>query len=225
MAEDRPIESVEEALARNERERKDFESTVLARLSRRPAGTIEWTLSTTARQYTVFLHGQTLPRATHPDLWRWIQDTSPAGFGVGDGSTTFTVPDTRGRVLRCTPAAGETVGQQVGADTRTLTTANLPAHDHNVGISSAGTHDHTGSMDSAGSHSGHNSGAVTGIDNPGGGLSIASFTQNSGGSHAHGFSINNAGSHTHPVTESSVGSGTGFDNRPAALNGHLLVWF
>jgi microcystin-dependent protein len=51
-------------------------------------------------------------------------------FG-GDGRTTFALPDFRGR----TPihvGSGHTLGEKAGAQSVTLTIANLPAHTHQV---------------------------------------------------------------------------------------------
>lgn len=69
-------------------------------------------------------------------------------FGRGDGSTTFNVPDIRGRMAvgrdalggtaasRVTSAAsainGDTTGASGGAETVTLTTAQLASHAHNI---------------------------------------------------------------------------------------------
>jgi len=49
----------------------------------------------------------------------------------GDGRTTFALPDLRGRTLL--GAGGDYfVGEVLGADTTTLTVANLAAHDHTI---------------------------------------------------------------------------------------------
>lgn len=220
MAEDRPLDDVAGALATLRAELEDKYSTLLARAARLPTGTTLWTLATVAPAGTVLLQGQTLNRADYPDLWAWVQASSAAGFGVGNGTTTFVLPDMRGRIPRGTPASGETVGQQVGADTRTLTTANLPSHDHG----SDGSHTHSGGTTTAGSHNGHNAGSVSAASALPGSqdffFSVASTTQNANGSHSHGMDLDAAGTHVH----ASVGSGTGFDNRPAATNGNWLIW-
>jgi microcystin-dependent protein len=89
--------------------------------------------------------GQAISRTTYANLFAAIGTS----FGTGDGSTTFNVPDTRGRVLagkdnmggtaasRLTTAGsgvdGATLGANGGAETHTLTTAQMPAHTHNTG--------------------------------------------------------------------------------------------
>lgn len=65
--------------------------------------------------------------------------------GAGNGSTTFNVPDYRGRILcgfdnmggssanRMTNAQADTVAGAQGAETHTLSSGEMPAHTHNVG--------------------------------------------------------------------------------------------
>jgi microcystin-dependent protein len=48
----------------------------------------------------------------------------------GDGQTTFAVPDLRGRVPVHQSTTGFAMGQTGGAETVTLTTAQLPSHPH-----------------------------------------------------------------------------------------------
>lgn len=55
-------------------------------------------------------------------------------FGVGDGSTTFNVPNTMGRtIIGAGSGSGltaRTVGQSGGTETDTISIAQMPAHDH-----------------------------------------------------------------------------------------------
>ncbi len=85
-------------------------------------------------------YGQAISRTTYAALFAIISTT----YGVGDGSTTFNVPDIRGRVVagqddmggssanRLTNANdgldGDTLGATGGGETQTLATANLPAY-------------------------------------------------------------------------------------------------
>jgi microcystin-dependent protein len=89
-------------------------------------------------------YGQAVSRTTYAALFAIIGTT----FGAGDGSTTFNLPDMRGRVAagkdnmggvaanRLTTAAGgvdgATLGSTGGTQTFTLTTAHMPAHNHGV---------------------------------------------------------------------------------------------
>jgi microcystin-dependent protein len=67
-------------------------------------------------------------------------------YGAGDGSTTFNVPDMRGRVAVGEDSAQSefnSLGESGGAKTHTLTTAEMPSHDHGI---SAGIGASTGSL-------------------------------------------------------------------------------
>lgn len=83
--------------------------------------------------------GQTVSRTTYADLFAALGTT----FGAGDGSTTFNLPDKRGRVSvgrevswvpRMTVAGcginGTVLGAAGGEETHTLVTAEMPAHTH-----------------------------------------------------------------------------------------------
>lgn len=82
----------------------------------------------------LFCDGRELKRSEYRDLFGVIGTR----YGEGDGTTTFNIPDRRGKFLR-----GATVPASVeygGADSYTLTFANLP--DANVEITDPG-HRHT----------------------------------------------------------------------------------
>lgn len=81
------------------------------------------------------IDGATLSRTTYADLLQFAIDNSLLGtvFGVGDGSTTFTLPNVTGRVL-CAPESGFSLGATRGAATKTLAEAELPAHRHKQNI-------------------------------------------------------------------------------------------
>lgn len=92
----------------------------------------------------MFCAGQLISRTTYAELFSVIGVT----YGAGDGSTTFAIPDMRGRVAagvdnmggtaanRITAAGsgitGTTIGASGGAQTHALTTAQLAAHNHGV---------------------------------------------------------------------------------------------
>lgn len=122
-----------------------------------PAGTIQgakfigeifdWT-GTTAPALCVLPFGQTLSRTAYADLWTFAQIQIAAGntlYNNGNGSTTFGIPDMRGRVRatkddmggsaasRLTSATISPNGTTLGAastasETKTLVTANLPPY-------------------------------------------------------------------------------------------------
>ncbi len=101
----------------------------------------------------VLPYGQALSRTTYATLF----DRCGTTYGVGDGSTTFNVPDVRGRNIvglddmggsaanRVTSAVsgidGGAVGAVGGAQSVTLERANLP--NVTLGMTTAGAHTHT----------------------------------------------------------------------------------
>jgi len=75
--------------------------------------------------------GRAVSRATYSDLYAVIGTS----FGVGNGTTTFNLPDSQGRVLGGVGtgigiAAPRTTGERVGTETHTLTSGEMPAHTH-----------------------------------------------------------------------------------------------
>jgi microcystin-dependent protein len=83
--------------------------------------------------------GAAVSRTTYAALFAAIG----TDFGVGDGSTTFNIPDLVGRVPLgagtgdATDATEHLLGDKEGTETHTLITAEMPAHTHNVGTGTA----------------------------------------------------------------------------------------
>lgn len=73
--------------------------------------------------------GQVISRTQYANLFDMIGTT----FGAGDGSTTFALPDMRGRVPVGRDAAQtefDVLGEKGGSKTHTLTVAEMPSHSH-----------------------------------------------------------------------------------------------
>jgi microcystin-dependent protein len=103
-------------------------------------GMIDYTGSTAPNSAFVLPYGQAISRTTYSAYFTLVSTT----YGVGDGSTTFNVPDIRGRVIagkddmggssanRLTDADdglnGDTLGDTGGGETQTLVAENLPAY-------------------------------------------------------------------------------------------------
>jgi len=103
-------------------------------------GSIEFWGTTAPNSSFVFPYGQAVNRTTYATAFARMGTT----YGTGDGSTTFNLPDCRGRVTagkddmggtsanRLTNADdglnGDTLGATGGGETQTLATANLPAY-------------------------------------------------------------------------------------------------
>lgn len=113
------------------------DSRVLAGRRDRP-GIIDWTASANVPNGWLKCYGQAISRTTYARLFAEIGTV----HGAGDGSTTFNVPDLRGRVAVGLDnmggsdagrlSASNTLGGSGGAETHTLSAAEIPAHTHPI---------------------------------------------------------------------------------------------
>ena len=71
--------------------------------------------------------GSAVSRAVYSDLF----DAIGTLYGVGDGVTTFNLPDLRDKTTKGAPAATEG-GATGGSNSVTLTTSEMPVHNHSV---------------------------------------------------------------------------------------------
>lgn len=115
-----------------------------------PAGLMAPYPGATAPTGWLLCFGQAVSRATYSALFAVISTT----YGSGDGSTTFNLPDLRGRVIagqddmggtsanRLTGLSGgvdgDVLGGTGGAESHTLTEAEIPSHSHIDGYSNGG---------------------------------------------------------------------------------------
>lgn len=96
-----------------------------------PAGTIKLYAGASAPTGYLICDGTAVSRTTYADLFTAIGTT----FGAGNGTTTFNVPDFRRRVPvgaggTGTGTLGNALGNTGGAETHTLATSEMPAHQH-----------------------------------------------------------------------------------------------
>jgi len=95
-------------------------------------GEIRMFVGSTAPDGWALCDGAALSRATCAALFAVIGTT----YGCGDGSTTFNVPNLKGRVALGageSTASGHTshpLGQAAGEETHTLSVTEIPAHTH-----------------------------------------------------------------------------------------------
>ena len=202
MADTRSLDDIDSTVAGLAAQLDDFKSTAMARIGTRPTGDIEPTIRTTPKNGTLILNGQTVNRVDYPALWQWANDQGLVRanlFGSGNGSTTFVLPDMRGRILRGVAASGETTGTTTGADTHVISSAELPTHTHTI---------------SGGAHAGHK-GATAPVPAGDDGLPDVWYgTDNQFG--------NFPGTHTHTVA--NAGSSSAMDMRQAGIAVNWLIW-
>lgn len=85
------------------------------------------------------MDGSAISRTTYSALFSLIGTT----YGVGDGSTTFNLPDFRDK--QATGYSGtKTIGSTSGSETHTVTSSNLPTHVHDMSsaVLTNNTHNH-----------------------------------------------------------------------------------
>ncbi|TKW61615.1 MAG: hypothetical protein DI628_03035 [Blastochloris viridis] len=154
-----------------------------------PTGVLMPFAGGSAPQGWLLCAGQLINRFSYADLFAAIGTT----YGAGDGSTTFAVPDLRGRTvfgldnmngtdagrLSVANTLGGTGGAQTksgSTDSYTLTIADIPAHTHDINAVSGTASTST------------NGGPAMNADAGTGGTRVVSKSVGGGGGHSHGIS-------------------------------------
>jgi microcystin-dependent protein len=185
-------------------------------------GMIIATAAPTADAGWLLCYGQNVSRATYAALFSRIGET----WGAGDGSTTFGLPDFRGRTLagkddmggssanRLTGLSGGVDGDVLGAyggdESHALVTGELPSHTHTVDMGAAvttstetGDHTHPWSDTSTTQSANHTHTVTVGQNNNTVATGGANRLSNSTGLNL-GSSANSA-NHTHAVGGNTLG--------------------
>lgn len=164
-----------------------------------PAGVISVYAGASSPTGYLMCNGSAVSRAIYAELFNVIGTT----YGVGDGSTTFNVPNLTGRVpvgLQASEPSFASLGTTGGEIEHTLTIPEMPSHDHTGTTDSAGIHNHS-ITDPGHSHSGVPNQASTALNG-------ASNNTGNGGNTSTavtGISVNNNGAHVHTFTTNNTG--------------------
>ncbi|WLB19364.1 phage tail protein [Bradyrhizobium japonicum] len=161
----------------------------------------------------VLAYGQAISRTTYSALFSLFSTT----YGAGDGTTTFNLPDLRGRVVAGNDSMGGSAANRItvgnfgatpsflgsfgGLESIALTTAQLAAHTHANTLSDPG-HLHNGAL---------NLGAA--YNSPGGATTVAGNSTTTTSSNSTGITINNA----------SAGSGSAHNNMQPTIIANKLI--
>ncbi|MBI4784004.1 MAG: tail fiber protein [Oscillatoriophycideae cyanobacterium NC_groundwater_1537_Pr4_S-0.65um_50_18] len=201
-----------------------------------PTGEVKMFAGPTAPPGFLVCDGTPISRTTYSTLFSVIGTT----YGVGNGGTTFNLPDMRGRVpvgVGQASSGGSTnrlLGAQGGADTVSLDASTLPTHSHTATSDGQGTHGHAGSYTSSvGDHihaistpiaipsTGPGSQQIAATNNPNAGA-IANSTGGAG-SHNHTVVIPADGYHAHNIAVGNAGSGAAHNNLQPYLSLNFII--
>lgn len=206
-------------------------SVAFAGVSSVPVGTVSPYAGSSTPANWLFCNGSAVNRTTYANLFAVIGTT----YGAGDGSTTFNLPDLRGRVVIAQDnmggvgaagrvSAATSLNYSAGAATHSLSIGEMPNHDHggSATTSSNGSHSHgTGSVSYP--YFAVAAAAVGTIDaiQTGAGADGVMFV--SGGSAGAVGTTASTGAHTHTVTVGAQGSGTGHNNLQPLLTLNYII--
>jgi microcystin-dependent protein len=182
-----------------------------------PVGTIVQYAGNTAPDGWLLCYGQEISRTTYSELFSAIGET----FGAGNGSTTFNIPDCRGRIIAgkddmggvpasrlSTNISGDVIGATGGEQTHQLTTTESPELLGETSVD--GSHTHT----------------INGATNlfvyvTSGGLGTSNATRDRRGVN---MSINSGGAHTHSVTVNATSTSLAHNNTQPGLIFNTIIY-
>ena len=185
---------------------------------------------TTAPTGWLKANGAAVSRTTYSALFAAIGTT----YGIGDGSTTFNIPDARGEFIRglddgrgidLSRTLGSTQAEEIKSHTHSVdppstTTSSAGDHTHSVdppSVTTTSNGDHAHTFD----YRGDSSTGGANIQSGSSGANVGTKTTSTNGAHTHtvdigAFNSGAAGSHTHTFDIALFNSGAtgGTETRP-----------
>ena len=174
-------------------------------------GLVAWAASSAPTGWLI-CDGSAVSRTTYADLYAVVGDT----YGAGDGSTTFNLPNIKGRVvvgLDSADTAFDALAETGGATTHTLNVSEMPVHTH-----TQDSHNHTSNTGAVNAPHSHN--ASTGAANAPHSHNASTGTANA--PHSHGLGNYATAPHAHNVDSATAphshNASTGAANAPHLHN-------
>lgn len=170
--------------------------------------------------------GSSVSRVVYNPLFKSIGTT----YGSVDDEH-FNLPDLRSRSIigvgQGSGLSNRTLGQKGGAETHTLTVAEMPSHTHTGTTDNNGTHTHSTN------DPGHSHTWLNGLegDDSGTGGSYQEYTRAPGSvtgviaTSTTGITINSAGDHNHTFTSNSTGGGNAHNNMEPFMALRYIIRF
>lgn len=179
-----------------------------------PTGSVLAFSGSSAPTNFLLCDGSAVSRSTYAALFSLVGTT----YGVGDGSTTFNVPNLKGRTIigvdsgAAVLTAAPTRGTALGEEKHTLITGELPVHTHTIN-DTGHTHTVSGTNNGGAPPANVVSSGIRGDSVITGGSNYSLATTATG---AFSFSLN-ADNHTTGITLNNNGSGLAHNNLQPSL--------
>ncbi len=138
-------------------------------------------------------------------LWPYSPDEIPEGWLLCDGNNG--TPNLFDRFPKSISSASDNPGATGGSNTRTMTSSQLPQHNHTGSVSSTGSHSHSIGDRIARRRTSYRHGYRSGRNS-------TSDTE---------WDVASNGSHSHASSTSNSGSSNSIDNRPACRTFHYIM--